>query len=198
LSPGDADGSGARIGRPKGPSGELGYIARMMDVLVFVYENYGRSDACPELTQLSHKLTAVGFESEEIEQALDWLEDLQQTAAGMRAVVPRHGSSSSTPPLTRPRVQAARHDSVRAYLPREIEHLGSEGLGFLLFLQAAKALPTELHEVVMDRATAAHDRPLTLDELKIIIRMVFWQFDHEPSALVLDELCHDRSTQTLH
>src|SRR5450830_1593673 len=196
LSPGDGDGSAARIGSPKGPSGELGYIARMMDVLVFVYENYGRSDACPELTQLSHKLTAVGFESEEIEQALDWLEDLQQTAAGMRAVVPRHGSS--TPPLTRPRVQKARHDSVRAYLPREIEHLGSEGLGFLLFLQAAKALPTELHEVVMERATAAHDRPLTLDELKIIIRMVFWQFDHEPSALVLDELCHDRSTQTLH
>jgi len=169
----------------------------MMDVLVFVYENYGRSDACPELTQLSHKLTAVGFESEEIEQALDWLEDLQQTAAGMRAVLPRHGSSG-TPPLTRPRVQAARHDSVRAYLPREIEHLGSEGLGFLLFLQAAKALPTELHEVVMERATAAHDRPLTLEELKIIIRMVFWQFEHEPSALVLDELCHDRSTQTLH
>jgi len=169
----------------------------MMDVLVFVYENYGRSDACPELTQLSHKLTAVGFESEEIEQALDWLEDLQQTAAGMRAIVPRPGGNLPHP-ITRPRAQAASLDSVRAYLPREIEHLGSEGLGFLLFLQAAKALPTELHEVVMERATAAHDRPLTLEELKIIIRMVFWQFDHEPSALVLDELCHDRSTQTLH
>lgn len=169
----------------------------MMDVLVFVYENYGRGDACPELTQLGHKLTAVGFESEEIEQALDWLEDLQQTAAGMRAMPSRPGSSG-TRPLNRPRAQAARQDSLRAYLPREIEHLGSEGLGFLLFLQAAKALPTELHEVVMDRATAAHDRPLTLEELKIIIRMVFWQFDHVPSALVLDELCHDRSAQTLH
>lgn len=169
----------------------------MMDVLVFVYENYGRGDACPELTQLSHKLSAVGFESEEIEQALDWLEDLQQTAAGMRAGMPRPGARGSHP-LARPRLQAARPDSLRAYLPREIEHLGSEGLGFLLFLQAAKALPTELHEVVMERATAAHDHPLTLDQLKIIIRMVFWQFEHEPGALVLDELCHDRSAQTRH
>ena len=34
----------------------------MFDVLVFVYENYWRGDACPELHQLGRKLSAHGFE----------------------------------------------------------------------------------------------------------------------------------------
>ena len=31
----------------------LGYIGFMFEVLVFVYENYWRRDACPELQQLT-------------------------------------------------------------------------------------------------------------------------------------------------
>ncbi|MFM2426881.1 MAG: hypothetical protein RL707_707, partial [Pseudomonadota bacterium] len=32
------------------------YIGPMFEVLVFVYENYWRGDACPELEQLGRKL----------------------------------------------------------------------------------------------------------------------------------------------
>ena len=42
----------------------------MFDVLVYLYENYWRPDACPAHDQLTRKLTSVGFESEEIEDAL--------------------------------------------------------------------------------------------------------------------------------
>ena len=38
----------------------------MFDVLVYLYENYWRPDACPDPRQLTRKLVAVGFESEEI------------------------------------------------------------------------------------------------------------------------------------
>ena len=38
----------------------------MFEVLVYVYENYWQGDACPELHLLGRKLTAVGFEAEEI------------------------------------------------------------------------------------------------------------------------------------
>ena len=48
----------------------------MFEVLVYVYENYWRGDACPELQQLGRKLSAVGFEPDEIEQALQWLAGL--------------------------------------------------------------------------------------------------------------------------
>ncbi len=45
------------------------YIGFMFEVLVFVYENYWRGDACPELEQLGRKLNAVGFNLEDIQQA---------------------------------------------------------------------------------------------------------------------------------
>ena len=38
----------------------------MFEVLVFVYENYWRGDACPELQQLGRKLSAHGFEAEPV------------------------------------------------------------------------------------------------------------------------------------
>ncbi len=35
----------------------------MFEVLVFVYENYWRGDACPEPEQLGRKLSAQGFDA---------------------------------------------------------------------------------------------------------------------------------------
>ena len=46
----------------------------MFDVLVYLYENYWRPDACPDHDQLTRKLSAVGFESDDIEEALIWLD----------------------------------------------------------------------------------------------------------------------------
>ena len=52
----------------------------MFEVLVFVYENYWRGDACPELHQLERKLSAHGFEPDEIHDALVWLDGLNVAA----------------------------------------------------------------------------------------------------------------------
>ncbi|MSQ57912.1 MAG: DUF494 family protein, partial [Limnohabitans sp.] len=48
----------------------------MFDVLVYVYEHFWRGDDCPELPLLSRKLSAAGFEADEIQQALVWLAGL--------------------------------------------------------------------------------------------------------------------------
>ena len=50
----------------------VGYSKPMFDVLVYLYENYWRPDACPDHAQLARKLTSVGFESDEIEEALSF------------------------------------------------------------------------------------------------------------------------------
>ena len=52
----------------------------MFDVLVYLYENYWRPDACPDHVQLSKKLSAVGFENDEIQDALSWLDGLADVA----------------------------------------------------------------------------------------------------------------------
>ena len=46
-----------------------------------------------------------------------------------------------------------------------------------------------MREIVVDRAMAAPGGPVSLDELKIIVLMVYWRVGEEPDALVLDELC---------
>jgi Smg protein len=176
----------------------------MFQVLVFVYENYWQGDACPELPQLGRKLSAAGFDAEEIQQALTWLDGLNFAARSTRlpaaAAQPPgdQAATDATPAWMAPPLAAASPHSLRVYSVAEQDHLGAEGLGFLCFLEAAGVLPAALREIVLDRAMAARGQPVTLDDLKIILLMVYWSFGTEPDALVLDELCDDTRSRVAH
>lgn len=163
----------------------------MFEVLVFVYENYWRGDACPELQQLGRKLSARGFEADEIRDALVWLDGLNLAAQNTRL------SPESAPAAQLPaRKQSA--TSMRIYSVAEQDHLGAECLGFVFFLESSGVLPAAMREIVIDRAMAAPGRPVPLDDLKIIVLMVYWSFGEEPDALVLDELCDDAQDRVAH
>lgn len=153
----------------------------MFEVLVFVYENYWRGDACPELEQLGRKLSAHGFEADEINEALVWLDGLNVAAQ----------NTQLSPDVSQPAVldQAQASTSMRIYSIAEQDHLGAQCLGFVSFLESSGVLPAPMREIVMDRAMAAPGGPVSLDDLKIIVLMVYWSLDQEPDALVLDELC---------
>jgi Smg protein len=140
----------------------------MFDVLVYLYENYWRPDACPDHAQLTRKLSAVGFDSDEIQEALTWLDGLAGTAESYS------GQQSA--------------GAMRVYSPAEQELLGEESIGFVSFLESAGVLPPPMREIVIDRATAIGATPIELDDLKVIVLMVFWSLGEEPDALILDEL----------
>lgn len=159
----------------------------MFEVLVFVYENYWRGDACPELQQLGRKLSAHGFEPEEIREALVWLDGLNFAAQNAQA-----------PDDAEPAVPLQSADSLRVYSVAEQDHLGAQCLGFISFLESSGVLPPAMREIVMDRAMAAPGDPVSLDDLKIIVLMVYWSFGEEPDALVLDELCDDSTGRLPH
>jgi Smg protein len=80
----------------------------------------------------------------------------------------------------------------------EQEHLGAECLGFISFLADSGVLPPTMREIVIDRAMAAPGDPVSLDDLKIIVLMVYWSFGQQPDALVLDELCDSPETRIAH
>ena len=172
----------------------------MFEVLVYVYENYWQGDACPELKRLGRKLTAVGFEAEEIQEALVWLNALNIAAQGTQINLSNHktepapGAEPSTAPVFQP--QSA--NSLRVYSVAEQSHLGAQSLGFVCFLESSGVLPPHMREIVIDRAMAAPGDPVTLDDLKIIVLMVYWSFGEEPDALVLDELCDDTEFRVAH
>jgi Smg protein len=165
----------------------------MFEVLVYVYENYWQGDACPELQQLGRKLTAAGFDAEEIQAALVWLDGLNVAAQGTQISLPPKASqgdaSESIQSSSAIRAQSAA--SLRVYSVAEQVHLGAQSLGFVSFLESSGVLPPHMREIVIDRAMAAPGDPVTLDDLKIIVLMVYWSFGEEPDALVLDELCDD-------
>ena len=150
----------------------------MFDVLVYLYENYWRPDACPGHDQLTRKLSSAGFESDEIRDALQWLDGLAQAA---QSYVGEQSDSS-----------------LRVYSPQENELLGDESIGFICFLESAGVLPPPMREMVIDRATAIGGNPLDLEDLKIIVLMVFWSLGEEPDALILDELFVDAEDRLIH
>ena len=150
----------------------------MFDVLVYLYENYWRPDACPDHDQLTRKLSAVGFESDEIQEALSWLDGLATAAQSY--------TSAQSP------------QSMRVYSQAEQEHLGEASIGFVSFLESAGVLPPPMREMVIDRATAIPGAPLDLEDLKIIVLMVFWSLGEEPDALILDELFVEEEDRLIH
>ena len=150
----------------------------MFDVLVYLYENYWRPDACPGHDQLTRKLSSVGFESDEIQEALLWLDGLASAAQSY--------------------VGEQSENSLRVYSIQENELLGEESIGFISFLESAGVLPPPMREMVIDRATAIGGNPLDLEDLKIIVLMVFWCVGEEPDALILDELFVDAEDRLIH
>lgn len=150
----------------------------MFDVLVYLYENYWQANACPDRRQLSRKLSAVGFENEEIEDALGWL-------AGLTQAVESASADQSA-------------GAMRVYSQAEQEHLGPSSIGFISFLESAGVLRPPMREMVVDRAMAVSSTPLALEDLKIIVLMVFWSLGEEPDALILDELFVDDEDRLIH
>jgi len=148
----------------------------MFDVLVYLYETYYRPEACPDSEALVKKLSAVGFEEDEISKALGWLTDLAETTNELSDRYPQ---------------QAAFSFGMRIYARQEMDVLGTEAIGFLQFLESAKVINPIQREIVIERALAASESQVSLDKLKVIVLMVMWSQGKEPDGLIFDELFSD-------
>lgn len=152
----------------------------MFDILVYVFQNYFQPDSCPEPDQLARKLSAAGFEDEDISEALEWLSGL------------RRASGSGGPRID------AESASVRCFSPDEHAKISTEARGFLHFLGNAGVLNAVSREVIIERAMAL-DRPVvTLAKLKVIVLMVLWSQHQTVDTLVLEELLSEDEEPLLH
>ncbi len=152
----------------------------MFDVLLYLFETYYNPKACPESDALVRKLSAAGFERDEIDEALDWLDGLSAATLGPK------------PEGFRPT------GTTRIYSAWEHDRLGVDAIGFLAFLESAGLLDPVLRELIVDRATAVGETPISTDKLKIIVLMVLWSQETEVDALILEELLDDGSPRELH
>ena len=109
----------------------------MFDILVYLFENYYTPQACPSADVLAKRFIAVGFEHEDVDDALGWLYGLAETTE--RCVDLAYTPSSGT----------------RIYTDHKYQQFGSESIGFITFLESTGVLPTRLREIVIDRALAS-------------------------------------------
>ena len=142
----------------------------MFDVLVYLFENYIHAEACPAPDQLARKLSAAGFEDEEISEALEWLSDLNSDSDGY---APADAPSSR---------------AIRIFAAEELSKLGSEGYGFLVFLDSAGVLDTRTRELIIDRIMALPDPSVSVGRIKVIVLMVLWKEARPMDSLLVDEL----------
>jgi Smg protein len=152
----------------------------MFDVLVYLYETYYRPDACPDSAALVKKLSAIGFEEEEISKALGWLTDLAEATSELTTQNTTHSAFGS---------------GFRIYADHEQDVLGTPAIGFIQFLEAAKVLNAAQREIVVERALAASESQMSLDKLKVIVLMVLWSQGKEPDGLMFDELFLDDDSE---
>ncbi|MGC3962922.1 MAG: DUF494 domain-containing protein [Rhodocyclaceae bacterium] len=143
----------------------------MIDILVYLFETYGYADACPaEPEQLARKLSAAGFEEEEITDAIEWLEGLREISGQPAPVI----NSDSR--------------AFRIFSDEELGCLDASCRGFLAFLESSGVLNAGQREVIIERAMALPGGEVSLSQFKIIVLMVLWQQQVNLDMLVLDEL----------
>jgi Smg protein len=152
----------------------------MFDVLVYLYENYGAFEACPDASSLGRSLADAGFDDDEIREALAWLQ-------GLASIVENTGN-----------LPLEGNDSLRVYSAREMEQLGAEAVGFLVYLDGARQLSPKQREIVIERALAITESPLSVATIKIIVLMVLWSHSADVDFLLLEELLDDDEARAMH
>ena len=136
----------------------------MFDILLYLYDNYLVTEHVPDADALSRKLTAAGFEAEEIDQALDWLSALDNLGA---------------------EAPMFETQGLRCYAPEEWRRIEAEGLGFLTFLENAGLLTPQGREWVLDRALALDDSEVSTDKIKWIALLAVTRLHGPGDALWL-------------
>ena len=177
------------------------YSCTMFEVLNYLCNNYWRGQTCPEIAELEHKLNAVGFDTDQVSEALIWLGELTQAASGHSLAAETGAapeSASAAAPSTLALTIAPKANSWRIYTRSEQHRLGTQCLGFIHFLESAGALPLAMRELVVDRAVAARAAPLPLNDLKMIIKIVYRSLGYQPGPLISDELGNDHCERVCH
>lgn len=141
----------------------------MFDILIFLFESYFYANHCPDPDKLSVKLSAAGFEDEDIHRALDWLSGL------------KHLTKADYP-------AAINHSGSRCYAELENRRISQEALRFLTFWEQSKMITPVEREMILDRAMVLDRENLPLDQVKLIALLVLWNQHEEIDPATIEDL----------
>jgi Smg protein len=151
----------------------------MFEILMYLFESYFDAGSYPEPDKLSRKLSAAGFEGDEISEALTWLSALQEQN-----------------PERYP--ESLEHAGQRYFAGLELQLISDEARQFLLFAEQQHLISAIEREMIIDRSVALKQDNLALDKLKLIMLMVLWNRHQELDPLLTEELLTPLHSAQLH
>jgi Smg protein len=155
---------------------------QVLDVLLYLFENYmyDEPEEDPDRDSLQAQLLEAGFSAVKINQAFDWLDELENLRPCAR-------------------LEARPDRSIRVYANEEMARLDTECRGFLLFLEEVGVLDEAQRELVLDRIMALEADEVDLDDLKWVVLMVlFNQPGQEEAFAWMENLMFESAGESLH
>jgi Smg protein len=151
----------------------------MFDILLFLFESYFDAGSYPDPNRLTVKLSAAGFEDDDIQQALVWLSGLQQLN---RADYP----------------DSINQSGLRCYSDFELQRISEEGLRFISFWEQSKYITPVEREMIIDRVIALDRENLPLERVKLIALMVLWKQHEDLDPMLIEDLLTPSESAQLH
>ena len=151
----------------------------MFDIIVYLFESYFDSGSYPEPDKLAVKLSAAGFEQDDISQAVKWLSGLQAL------------SLSDYPPIIN-------STGNRCFAVLEHQRICADGLLFISYWEHNKFISPVVREMIIDRAVAFGQDGLGLDKIKLITLMVLWNQHEDLDPLIIEDLLTPLNSAQLH
>ncbi len=151
----------------------------MFDIFIFLFESYFDVGSYPDPEKLTLKLSAAGFEEDEISQAITWLSGLRQLS-----LVDYPVSINDAGP--------------RFFAPLERQRISTDGLLFISFWEQNKMISPVEREMIIDRALALGRDNLALDKVKLIALMVLWNQHEDLDPMIIEDLLTPANSAQLH
>lgn len=155
----------------------------VLDVLMYLFENYmvEQVETNPDQETLKVELAEAGFARAEINKAFTWLEGLALLQENL--------------PLQTLRTSR----SIRLFTAPELDKLGTQCRGFLLFLEQVGVLDQVNRELVIDRVMALETEEIDLPQLKWVVLMVLFNQPGQEAAFAwMEDLVFEEMSGSLH
>ncbi len=157
----------------------------LIDVLIYIYENYMDSEQAMPMDQiaLEEELLQAGFKEGEVNKAFDWLDEL----AWRQGSLVDYGETSVA------------SYSTRVFSPQEQQKMDIEIQSMLLNLEQMGILDPRSRELVIERGMAIETDELTPEDIKWIVLLVLLNQPGQENAFALmEELVYNGEPPHLH
>lgn len=157
----------------------------LIDVLIYIYENYMDSEQSVPVDQitLEEELLQAGFKEGEVNKAFNWLDEL----AWRQGSLVEYGAA------------AVANRSMRIFSAQEQQKMDLEIQGMLLNLEQMGILDPMSRELVIERCMAIETEELTSDDVKWVVLLVLLNQPGQENAFALmEELVYNGEPPYLH